>query len=104
WTRVRSGTPPNYGLHGMAYDSESDRVILVAGFGCADRTWAFDFENDSWTNMGAIGLSGAPRKAVAYDSALDRVICFDSTTLAYDFNTNTWMDTGSSAPADLSWS
>ncbi|MHA2108568.1 MAG: Kelch repeat-containing protein, partial [Candidatus Hodarchaeales archaeon] len=102
----------------MAYDSESDRIIVFGGWKwepyhsvyqntSVGETWSYDYETNTWTNMttetsppfrGACSLS--------YDEANDRMIMFggfnsemyytDTTipfygdTWAYDYNTNTW--------------
>jgi hypothetical protein len=102
WTRLQWGKPLNYGVHGIAYDTKSDRVVLVEGAGCIDRTWVFDYENKSWTFVGVYtGLSSGPRKAMVYDSSLDRFICLDGRTVTYDFNANSWIDTFSNPPGEL---
>ncbi len=104
WDVLSWGTP-GYLFHGLAYDAQSDRTILVAGFGCADRTWAYDFRADRWTNMKPdlpYGTS-SPQRAVAYDTSLDRVICFDGRTVAYDFDSNTWTDLHANPPSNLGY-
>jgi N-acetylneuraminic acid mutarotase len=98
----------------MAYDAESDRVILFLGamsetgdyFDLApwSETWVYDFDTDTWTNMEPVetpyGLRG-PR--MVYDAESDRMILFGGWEVgnstkggafeevwAYDYNTNTW--------------
>src|SRR5439155_196202 len=99
-------TPPARSGHAMAYDSQSDRLVLFGGgsssggvFVLVDDTWAYDFNTSTWT---AMNPAVAPRlresSAMAYDSQADRVILFGgyggyNDTWAYDFNTNTWTDT-----------
>ena len=107
--------PPRYG-HAMAYDSQSDRVILFSGYGLNgnyfDDTWAYDFNANKWTNKDP--LPKPPMRychATAYDAQSDRVILFGgdlagglfNDTWAYDFNTNAWTDMapGLSPPATL---
>jgi hypothetical protein len=93
--------------HAMAYDAESDRVILFGGHrypgGPGDSlgdTWAYDFNSDTWTQMSP-GSAPSPRcwAGMAYDSESDRMVLFGGVvdwgpdlgdTWAYDFNTNTW--------------
>ena len=66
----------------MAYDAESDRVILFGGdsrpiqFHQGD-TWAYDLDTNSWTDMNP-ATSPAERAlpAMAYDPQSDRVILF----------------------------
>src|SRR5437667_94240 len=107
--------PPRYG-HAMAYDLQSDRVILFSGYGLNgnyfDDTWAYDFNANKWTNKDP--LPKPPMRychATAYDAQSDRVILFGgdlagglfNDTWAYDFNTNAWTDMapGLSPPATL---
>ncbi len=109
WTEMSpSASPsPRFG-HAMAYDQESDRVILFGGFikeprGRNDETWAYDFNMNTWTNMKpSTRPSARDTHAMAYDSKSDRAILFggdpggeggiapDNQTWAYDFNGNTW--------------
>ncbi len=98
----------------MAYDSESDRIILFGGeleefFSnkVSGATWAYDAGNNLWTQMKPtnepIGVMGP---AMAYDSESDRVIMlgglaengqFQKKTWAYDYNANTWSE-GTTGP------
>jgi glyoxylase-like metal-dependent hydrolase (beta-lactamase superfamily II) len=53
--------PAGRGYHAMAYDSESDRVILHGGGGVFEKerledyvlnqTWAYDLDTDAWTDV-----------------------------------------------------
>src|SRR5207247_928182 len=83
----------------MAYDSESDRVLLFGGAYTRDNeTWAYDFNANAWTRMNPpthpTGRWGA---SMAYDPRADRVVLFggwdgsySDETWAYDFNANSW--------------
>ncbi len=88
----------------MAYDAQSDLVILfggtTTGIATSD-TWAYDFNRNVWTNMkSVVHPSWHWAHAVAYDEGSDRVVLFGGQngvqnpirreTWAYDFNTNTW--------------
>src|SRR2546426_590310 len=88
--------------HAMAYDSQSDRVILFGGSGIGgsrNDTWAYDLGTNKWTQMNPV-LKPSARyaHAMAYDSQSDRVILFGgqsgvsflNDTWTYDFDTNTW--------------
>jgi hypothetical protein len=110
WTKMAPATQPNPETanqdmsYAMAYDNESDRVIL---FGAIDQdtvdgieTWAYDVDTDTWTKMNP-AASPAPRRIhdMAYDEQSDRIVLFGgdsnashehSDTWAYDFNTDTW--------------
>ena len=105
--------PRSRGMHNLAYDSESDRVILYGGAwgdasatggrGILGDTWAYDYNTNTWTNM---TLSSSPLLlyvfGMAYDSESDRVVIYgghykdngDSSvqheTWTYDFNSNLW--------------
>ena len=118
WTNMDPASkPPARSLHLMAYDSQSDRVILFGGAGIGvllNDTWAYDFNTNNWTNMGPISKPAVQLyDAMAYDSQSDRMILFGGTdrngpvvnqTWTYDFNNNTWtdMDPVSKPPARLS--
>ena len=103
--------PPGRFGHNMAYDAESDRIILFGGsvydLQPIDDTWSYDFNTNTWTEMNP-PMSPPARQyfSMAYDSESDRVLLFgggDYThgsmseytilyddTWAYDFNSNTW--------------
>jgi len=88
----------------MAYDSESDRMILFGGMSettAVRDTWAYDYNSNNWTNMNP---STAPPArilaAMVYDKSVDRIIFFGGSNVAktlfytdtwtYDYNSNTW--------------
>ncbi len=107
WTNLLSiNTPLERNGHSMAYDEESDRIILFSGLKtgmwdwiCWNETWSFDFESNSWTFMDPstqpIGRCFAD---IVYDKGSDRIILFGgfcrdnlyADTWAYDFNANEW--------------
>jgi hypothetical protein len=103
WANVTSDVrPPGRRSPGMAYDSDSDRVILFGGVDFANQkgelndTWSYDFETNTWTEMSP---PTAPSKrysfGFAYDSGIDRCILFGgvgggNVTWAYDYDNNTW--------------
>lgn len=90
----------------MAYDSESERVVLFGGLGQQplSDTWAYDFSTNTWAKMSPTsGPDALASSAMTYDAESDRVILFGGATLgsdgefqhmdttwAYDFNSNTW--------------
>ncbi|MBI4416757.1 MAG: fibronectin type III domain-containing protein [Euryarchaeota archaeon] len=111
WTNVNpTGAPSPRFSHGMAYDAESDRVILFGGFtgNYNGETWAYHLQTNTWTNMRP-ATAPSPRSGMgmAYDAESDRVILFggyrgvfDGETWAYDYNANTWTNVNpSGAPA-----
>lgn len=109
WTNMEPTESPS-GLFGarMVYDSESDRMILFAGFDVetlSDKpeTWAYDYETNTWSNLQPTGdpPPGSNYFAMSYDTAADRVIAWrrgfnpESQMLefkigTYDYNSNTW--------------
>jgi hypothetical protein len=111
WTRLTDGPVKHLGAR-IAYDAESDRVILFGGYNVGgnyiyDDTWAYDFNSDTWTEMKPnTSPPGRNYQAMAYDDKADRVLVwgsgdFDGPDLslwAYDFNTNTWQERLPSEP------
>ncbi len=119
WTKANpNATPAIRHNHVMAYDSESDVVILHGGIAHNEYnptgeyihyndTWAYDFNSDTWTNMNPSGLDvGLAEAQMVYDSESDRMIMFggyytqpydapgpehySQETWVYDYNSNTW--------------
>ncbi len=105
WAKMEPVTSPSArSFSGMAYDAESDRVILFGGAtdaGASDETWAYDYNTNMWTNMGPAARPFHRHSPyLAYDTESDRVVLFgghlavapefSEQTWAYDFNTNTW--------------
>jgi hypothetical protein len=120
--------PPARMGHGMVYDEEADRVIMFGGvtawvalcngypseLGAVQAaslgdTWAYDFENDTWTDL-APPIHPAPRSqmAMAYDAGSDKVVLYGGAaggigphdTWTYDYAQNNWtfMNTPDPAP------
>src|SRR5437867_10177220 len=107
WTDLAPVVGPRVrAYHAMAYDSQSDRVILFGGYGASNDTWAYDFNANTWTDMApATSPPGRDSPAMAYDSSADRAILFGGAggilfndTWTYDLGTNTWTNM-SAAPA-----
>ena len=104
WTNMSPVvTPPGKLAPSMAYDSESDRVILFGGLDdgatYSGDTWAYDFNTNNWTLMSpSTHPSDRFDAPMTYDSESDRVIMiggwnaggFIDEVWAYDFNTDTW--------------
>ncbi len=107
WTNMTpSLSPPPRAAHALAYDSDSDRVILFGGrtppfnFPQND-TWAYDTNTNTWTDMNPVVRPPARCcHAMAYDAESDRVILFGGITeglmrrdtWSYDFDANTWTE------------
>ena len=102
--------PPELSAFNVAYDSESDRIIVFGGWYTPDGatilhrgdTWAYDYNTNTWENMSpAVSPPMRRYSSTAYDSESDKVIIFGGVlatggttgdTWAYDYNTNTWED------------
>ncbi|MFO7624537.1 MAG: kelch repeat-containing protein [Anaerolineales bacterium] len=110
-TEIPALNPSARGDVSMAYDSESDKIILFGGHTGGDyddpahyngETWAYDVATNTWTEMKPIpGPKARSHHGSAYDSESDRVILFSGgdhrdlslpDTWAYDYNTNTWTE------------
>lgn len=103
WTNMNPSTRPQArARHAMAYDSESDMVILFGGTtstGYNDETWAYDYDTNSWKNKNpSKNPSARADHAMVYHSEIDWVLLFggitslgySAETLLYDFNSNAW--------------
>lgn len=120
WTQMKGQGPAKHLGTAMAYDAESDRVILFGGFDFDSYqnfqdTWVYDYNTDTWTQMKPDNSPpGQNAHAMTYDPDSDRIILWggytktpdpsnvvslDSSVWAYDYNTNTWeQKVSSSAP------
>jgi N-acetylneuraminic acid mutarotase len=103
WEEMNPATPPSSRYFpAMAYDEESDRVILFSGRSddkVAD-TWTYDYNTDAWQQLSpSVQPPWLRAHHMTYDNESDTVVLFggsdindlatDSTWL-YDYNTNTW--------------
>ncbi len=109
WTRrTPQVSPPPRERAGIAYDSQSARVILFGGlvdrngtWSSGNDTWAYDSQADNWTLMKP-SAAPSPRDSVAmaYDSQSDRVVLFGGSapsgvsneTWSYDYDHDTWVE------------
>jgi len=100
-------SPPARCGEGLAYDQESDRIIMFGGFGCKGvndtvygDTWAYNYNLNSWTKMNPdISPSARIYFATTYDQSNDKVILWggrrqepisDNKIWIYDFNNDSW--------------
>jgi len=108
WTRMSPATSPGARYFpAMAYDEESDRVILFGGRPenaqlerTIDDTWAYDFNTDTWTELTPTTHPEARRAhSMVYNSAEDKMVLFAGSddddnalrdTWLYDYNSNNW--------------
>jgi len=111
WTELTPSFGPARRLnYAMAYDSDSQRIILfggnsiTAGWELAD-TWVYDYQTNSWSNVYPITRPpGRSDHAMVYDPITKQTILFggmrdvgDTTyllndTWAYDYEANTWTE------------
>ncbi len=107
WMEMAKGPNRHVGPR-LAYDSESDRVILFGGYDMNDffynDTWAYDFNTDTWKEMKPKDSPpGRNYQAMTYDSKADRVLVWgglnisgsapvDESIWAYDYNSNSWQE------------
>ncbi len=102
WANMNPASPPpaRY-AHAMAYDNESDRVVVFGGWSgtrALSDTWVYDFNANVWTAMSpSASPTGRYGHAMAYDSQSDRIVlfggytgAFNAETWAYNLNANTW--------------
>jgi len=118
WERMepaQSPSPRNFAA--LAYDADSDRVILFGGApssGAHGDTWAYDYEGDTWTEMSPTAApSGRTYSAIAYDPTGDRMILFGGSedaeisslgdTWAYDYGSDVWTQLDVVGPSDRGW-
>lgn len=114
--------PTGRGYHAMAYDAESNRVILFGGITGDFRlspnyvngeTWSFNPDNNRWKNMNpSVSPPPLTSHAMVYDKGSDRVILYggmqfgpegkiekSDETWAYDLNDNVWTKMSDGPPA-----
>jgi hypothetical protein len=106
WTEVFPTIAPSARRgHYLAFDSESDRVIMFGGIiglngPVINDTWAYNPGTNIWTEMSpATAPEARFSSRMVYDSESDRMILFGGLdegttyfddTWAYDFNSDTW--------------
>ncbi|MHA1418578.1 MAG: Kelch repeat-containing protein [Candidatus Heimdallarchaeaceae archaeon] len=89
WTNIDPPEGPTLrGGHCMAYDSESDIVIMYGGSVGKDYnpdggqlnfndTWSYDFNTNTWTNVTpSTSPPGRTSAKIVYDSESDRIVLF----------------------------
>jgi Galactose oxidase, central domain len=99
WQQLPLGIRPEPLSGGeMAYDAESDRLILFSRGG---DTWAYDLDTNTWKLMSPkTSPSARDWGAIDYDPKSDRIILFgggindqgQSDLWTYDYNNNSWRE------------
>jgi hypothetical protein len=105
WEEMAAEGPKGYIGTRLAYDAESDRIILFGGYdmegGYLNNTWAYDYNSDTWTEMKPKTIpTGRNYHAMTYDAKNDRVLVWgdnsdgpdDKSMWSYNFNKNTWQE------------
>src|SRR5437773_2227126 len=106
WTNMNPGTAPSASVNmAMVYDSSADRMIVFGGYDGSpqgsDRTWAYDFESNTWTDLApAVHPPAGWLDRAAYDLWAERMILFggydgvagalSNQTWAFNFQANAW--------------
>ncbi len=100
---------PTRGNMGMAYDNESDLIVIFGGWNETDdpwnSSWTYDYDSDVYTEMNpSTSPPGRAEPSMTYDSLRDQMILFGGMTVVgtenaqlndtftYDFDTNTWTE------------
>jgi len=78
WTRVVQSPAPAWRYsQAMAYDAQSDRIVMFGGVNGRDQTWEYNVNTNAWVDVSRSGgPTGAVGAAIAYDSRADRVVLF----------------------------
>jgi N-acetylneuraminic acid mutarotase len=115
WTNMEPLVAPSHRVAGMAYDIDSDLVILFGGGGYGPEgwpikiytdTWTYNYETNTWTKMNPAD-SPSSLGLMAYDEESDLCVfhggCMDwfeedivSETWTYNYNANTWTEKSTS--------
>lgn len=106
WTDLAPTTRPSgRSTTALAYDTQSDVVVLFGGWVNLEDTWTYSRGNNTWSKMSppAAGTPvGRQKHGMAYDLVSDRVVLFggyvaggggarDETHL-YDFENDSWAE------------
>jgi N-acetylneuraminic acid mutarotase len=97
WTEMSPEvSPPGRKDHAMAYDAESDRVILWGGGGTSPidvgGVWTYDLNTDTWVELESNDMpSPIKGAAMVYDALNDRILLyFHKEFWAYDYDKDQW--------------
>jgi hypothetical protein len=90
WTQRQDIGPSGRLGHGLVYDAQRKRTVLVGGDGLTARfrdTWLWDGE--AWTQVDDMGPTGRSGHGVAYDNARSRAVLFGGSDGASEL-ADTW--------------
>lgn len=113
--------PPTRCGQVMAYDSESDRVLMFGGFKCfatqdppLDDLWAYDYNSDSWEEILTDTVPEARMYTeMIYHAASDRIYMWggrqtkifeDTTMWEFDYNQASWYPIPAKGGPDMPYS
>ncbi len=94
-----SNSPPFQDHVNITYDTSSNKVILYAGpvSGSRPKTWAYDFDSNSWTNLNPVHLPDSDHSSLVYDPFHEKSILLgnspgsnDMLTWAFNYSENSW--------------
>jgi hypothetical protein len=119
WEVMKPSKAPSQRVgHMMAYDPNSDRIILFGGFEgkslyteIYDDTWAYDFNSDTWTEMNP-AVNPPPRiyAEMIFNSHSNKVVLWggsnwerldDNAIWEYDFIQDSWEEIETEGGPDL---
>lgn len=97
WRQLNPATVPPARAYGyLAYNSESDRIVLFGGVDYTETqifgdTWIFNYWNQTWTQMNP-RVSPPPRGwfGIVYSAAANRVVTLGGGTDRDQFTDETW--------------
>jgi hypothetical protein len=97
WTnRTTNNHPEGRYLHGMAYDSLSDRVVLFGGQNGTkyyDSTWIYNYQSNTWANMttGSPHPNNRAEHGMAFDIESNKTILFGGRYSSGNYKYDTWV-------------
>lgn len=97
WTKMTPAvSPPPRTYSAMAYDPATDRVILFGGSegeetAQFDDTWAYDYDNDTWEQIGSKGPSARAWHVMALDAETGQIVLFGGGISRDEYTAETWI-------------
>jgi hypothetical protein len=97
WEQMEPGRTPPYREFGkVAYDTDSDRVLLFGGSvdeetAEFDDTWAYDVDRDAWTQIETAGPTARAWHTMAADDETGLVVLFGGGVTRDDYTNEVWI-------------